>query len=226
MNKKLFILRAMSYHKIYNMKYSLLVLFLLSLFLFSCTEKVKKNNVHIGNEIQNIIKTPNTKIEESLLFHDKNKSLWTLNGELYSGYSMRYYQDGTIKQQIGILNGRKHNQSIEWFSDGHIKCESNYIKGKLSGEKKTWFPGSDHILKSKLNYQFGKADGEQKTWYLTGEIYKILNLNMGKEDGIQRAYRKNGELYANYEAKEGRIFGLKKTSLCYGLEDEKIKYEN
>ena len=30
---------------------------------------------------------------------------------------------------------------------------------------------------------------------------------------------------ANYEAKEGRTFGLKKASLCFGLEDENIQYE-
>ena len=49
---------------------------------------------------------------------------------------------------------------------------------------------------------------------------------MGKEKGIQRAYRKNGALYANYEAKNGRIFGLKKASLCFGLEDQQIKKNN
>lgn len=48
---------------------------------------------------------------------------------------------------------------------------------------------------------------------------------MGKEDGIQQAFRENSALYANYEAKEGRIFGLKKTALCFGLEDENIQYE-
>ena len=46
---------------------------------------------------------------------------------------------------------------------------------------------------------------------------------MGKEEGIQQAFRKNGDLYANYEAKNGRIFGLKKASLCFGLENQKIK---
>ena len=49
---------------------------------------------------------------------------------------------------------------------------------------------------------------------------------MGKEEGIQQAFRKNGDLFANYEAREGRIFGLKKAALCFGLEDEKIQNEN
>ena len=46
---------------------------------------------------------------------------------------------------------------------------------------------------------------------------------MGQEEGLQQAFRKNGDLYANYEAKEGRIFGLKKAALCFGLQNEEIK---
>lgn len=48
---------------------------------------------------------------------------------------------------------------------------------------------------------------------------------MGREEGLQQAFRRNGYLYANYEARNGRIFGLKKAALCYGLEDENIQYE-
>ena len=84
---------------------------------------------------------------------------------------------------------------------------------------------SNHVLISQLHYQFGKAHGKQTQWYTTGELYKVINLNMGREEGVQQAFRKNGALYANYEAREGRIFGLKKAALCYGLEDEKINYE-
>lgn len=46
---------------------------------------------------------------------------------------------------------------------------------------------------------------------------------MGKEEGLQQAFRENGVLFANYEAKDGRVFGLKKAKLCFGLEDESIQ---
>ena len=48
---------------------------------------------------------------------------------------------------------------------------------------------------------------------------------MGKEEGIQQAFRKNGDLFANYEARAGRFFGLKKSALCYELEDEDVQFE-
>lgn len=41
-------------------------------------------------------------------------------------------------------------------------------------------------------------------------------------DGLQRAWRENGELYANYEARDGRIYGLKRANPCFDLEEERI----
>jgi antitoxin component YwqK of YwqJK toxin-antitoxin module len=49
-----------------------------------------------------------------------------------------------------------------------------------------------------------------------------MNYRAGKEAGMQRAWRQNGKIYNNYEVKNGRIFGLKRANLCYGLDDEKI----
>ena len=50
-----------------------------------------------------------------------------------------------------------------------------------------------------------------------------MNFDKGIESGLQRGYRKNGSLYANYEARNGRIYGLKKSKLCYSLENEKVQ---
>ena len=56
-------------------------------------------------------------------------------------------------------------------------------------------------------------------------IFQKINLNMGREEGVQQAFRKNGALFANYEAKDGRIFGLKRATLCFSLEEEDIQDE-
>ena len=39
---------------------------------------------------------------------------------------------------------------------------------------------------------------------------------------MQKAWLKNGKLYVNYEAKNGRIFGMRRANACYKLEDEII----
>lgn len=174
------------------------------------------------NLTKTLLEIPQVIVDHSALSYDNKTSLWSLGDQLYSGYAVDYYQDSTLREKIGILDGRRQHQTIQWYPDGNYKLKANYHKGKLHGEKKVWSSESGHVLVSHLNYKAGKAHGEQKKWYPSGELFKKLHLNMGREEGIQQAYRKNGALYANYEAKEGRIFGLKKAALCFGLEEEDI----
>jgi hypothetical protein len=203
----------------------LLLAFVMVGLFSSCGDRQDRQSQNQPVTVALELEIPNRTIDNSALSYDNKTSLWTLNDQLFSGYSVDFYEDGVVKEKFGILEGRKQNQSVQRYPDGHFKLMANYQRGKLHGEKKTWSPDSIHTLVSYLNYVSGKVHGEQKQWYQTGELYKKVNLNMGKEEGIQQAYRKNGALYANYEAKNGRIFGMKKAALCFGVEDQNIRYE-
>ena len=204
--------------------YAIYIILLLGISI-SCVDNseeiIKRNNYldDVGIEV------PSKIIEKSFLNYDRKTSLWTLNNTPFSGYAVSFYSDSTLREKIGILNGKTEGQSLTFYGDGHLQQISNYRIGKLHGDKKLWSSDTNHVLLSHLNYQLGKPHGVQMTWYSTGELHKKLHMNMGKEDGIQQAFRKNSALYANYEAQEGRVFGLKKTALCFGLEDEEIQYE-
>ncbi len=204
-----------------KMKVIFWMLLLISLLIAGCSEQKEKNPeseiVELPPEL------PETIVAKSDLQYTHEKALWTLNNLPFSGFAVSYYPDGSLKEKFGILNGKKENVAIQWYPDGHFKNVSNYQNGKLHGEKKIWSVDSAHVLIAQFNYHTGRAHGEQMKWYSTGELFKKLTLNRGKEEGLQQAFRKNGALYANYEARDGRIFGLKKAALCYGLEDENIK---
>ena len=43
---------------------------------------------------------------------------------------------------------------------------------------------------------------------------------------MQQAWLENGKIYVNYEAKNGRKFGMNRANLCYELKEEEIQYEN
>ncbi len=208
------------------MKQVILVVLSFSILLVSCVEKKRTKSSLTPYPIDTLLQIPNTMVNLSALHYENKTSVWSLNGQLYSGYAVSFHQDSILKEKIGILNGKKQDQAIQWYPDGHYKQVTNYHKGRLHGAKKVWSAESSHVLIAHLNYISGKAHGEQKKWYPNGALFKKLNLNMGREEGIQQAFRKNGALYANYEAKEGRIFGLKKAALCFGLEDEDVQYQN
>lgn len=200
------------------------IIIFLSALLIGCQEENGRNVIHSNSSAELAIKIPEITVDKSALEYINHTSVWLLDGQPYSGVAVRYYENNALKEEMTVYNGKRENQSRQWYSDGKLKQMANYHEGKLHGEKKVWSPES--VLLSQLNYKSGKPHGEQKTWYPTGEMHKKLNLYEGKEEGIQQAFRKNGALYANYEMKKGRIFGLKKSMLCFGLESERIQYEN
>ncbi len=202
-----------------------LIFVILILQLMACAEQVDQDIAKPLLEVVKPLEVPPNNIDKSKLHYNKNGSLWILDNKPFSGYAVGYFPDSTLMLKIGIVDGKKQNETTEWYPDGHLKYSTNYHQGKLHGEKKSWSPDSTHLLISHLNYHLSKAHGVQKKWYPSGELFKILHLNKGKEEGIQQAFRKNGNLYVNYEARAGRIFGLKRASLCFELADETIQYK-
>lgn len=200
-----------------------LLISLLYFILTSCSEIEQKENSTPKHEDITSLEIPDTTIDIALLSYNKKTSLWTFKDSIFSGNVVNQSENGTIIQKFSLLNGKKQNESIDWYPNGQVMSITNYHQGKLHGKKKTWTSDSAHILVADLNYYLGKVHGEQRKWYPTGELFLILNIEMGREEGTQQAFRKNGDLYANYEARKGRIFGLKKAALCFGLEKQKIK---
>jgi len=192
---------------------------------FSNCSRDNKNDFNITSRKSEVIslKVHDTVVNINSLVYHRESSVWKINNKIYSGYVVTKYENDSLKRKLGILNGKKNNEDITWFQNGKIRSKANYYKGKLHGKKQMWSQDSLYTLIAEYNYHLGRVHGKQTKWYSTGELFQIRNLQMGKEEGMQQAFRKNGDLYANYEAKNGRVFGLKKASLCFGLEDQKIK---
>lgn len=202
------------------------VFIILVLFMTSCSEEANREVDKPMAVALNFdpLDIPDIEIDKSELTFNAKNSVWSFKDHRFSGFAVSFFQDSTLKQKFGILDGKKQNEDVEMYQDGHVKRSANYHNGRLQGAKKAWSADSSHVLMSSLNYHLGKLHGVQKKWYPTGEIFKILNLYKGEEKGLQQAFRLNGDLFANYEAREGRIFGLKRAALCFGLDDESIQY--
>ena len=201
-------------------------LFFLSLIfsLMACSFQPEVESSELVLEKVERLEIPPNESLISTLTYDNKRSLWLENDVAFSGQVVEYFDDGSLKQQFNLLNGKKQDSAYHWFADGHLSKAAYYHENKLHGKMKIWYPGEPHFLSKSLQYHLGKAHGTQLKWYDSGEIYQILHLKMGKEEGMQQAFRKNGDLYANYEARNGRTFGMKRSMLCYELEDEVVQF--
>ncbi len=171
-------------------------------------------------------KIPTVEFDYGETFFNRRISRWQLKADstMVSGYVATYYGGGRLLRKFGVLNGKKEGEQITYFPTGEVKFIESFRDNRLSGKVRRWTMENGYQLVADLHYRNGKLHGEQKNWYNTGELHKHLQMDMGREEGLQKAFRKNGALYANYEARNGRVFGLKRANLCYELRDEEVVF--
>ncbi|WP_422359395.1 toxin-antitoxin system YwqK family antitoxin [Reichenbachiella sp.] len=201
-------------------------LFIALFFLVACQER-QSAEIAMSKVDEHVAK-PTIEYDISDLFFDRKTSLWQFKSDssLVSGVVKEFFSNGTLKRVFGLYQGKKEGLLTVYFSNGQLKFEEHYENNKLHGEVKRWSLTNGYQLRALLNYKNGKLHGGQKKWFVTGELHKLMHMNEGKENGLQQAFRKNGVLYANYEAKNGRVFGLKRSNLCYELDDQQVVYKD
>ena len=175
-------------------------------------------------EAHNIV--PDIEWQTGDTYYDRMTSTWRFKSDSnrVSGYIISYFVDGSIQKKIGLIEGRKEGVQLTYYPSGELRFSESYADNKLDGKVMRWGIEEGYQLLAELNYKEGKLHGEQRKWYATGELHKLMHIDNGVENGMQKAFRKNGALYANYEAKNGRTFGLKRSNLCYELDDEQVVY--
>jgi antitoxin component YwqK of YwqJK toxin-antitoxin module len=159
-------------------------------------------------------------VEEQLLMLHPSEGLVYLGAIPFSGTSVEYYADGKVFEKIQYLKGKKHGLNQKWFESEALAYEAYHFENKLHGTSKSWW--SNGNIRTESNFELGKSHGLQTEWYSSGVKFKESNLDRGLEEGMQRAWRENGKVYVNYEAKNARIFGLKRSNLCFELENENV----
>ena len=154
------------------------------------------------------------------LFLDQNKGLVYYHDKLFTGTSISFHSNDSIASKKTYVNGKKHGLFVKWYPSGVMSFQVNYHMGKQHGKKYTWWKNNN--LRSESNFVYGVAEGIQMQYYESGAKLKLMHLKNGEEQGMQKSWRENGKIYNNYEAKNDRIFGLKRSKLCFSLEDEKF----
>lgn len=193
------------------------ILLLLLCVFGSCKKQGTGNtSISLGKGIVNIL----IKKEEIKL--NPLKGQWFYNQKPFNGYAVVYHENDSLAEKIGFFNGKREGKYYRYFKDNAIKNEGYYIQNKLHGIKLNYFKSGK--VYSESNYVNGQRHGLQKIWFSNGQLAKRKNLNKGKEEGLQQAWLENGKIYVNYEAKNGRIFGMNRANLCYKLKNEKVQY--
>ncbi|QWX85687.1 hypothetical protein H0I23_06485 [Cellulophaga sp. HaHaR_3_176] len=178
----------------------------------------KNSNVTV--EEKELISIEDITVDKKDLKLNPVEGKWYYKNVPFNGFATKIYNNGIVEEKLGFYKGKREGVAKRWSDKGVLRVESNYHENKLVGLYRSWWENG--ALAEESFYIKGFKDGEEKQWYPDGQLSKFRNLVKGNESGMQKAWLKNGTLYVNYEAKNGRIFGLLRANLCYQLEDEKV----
>jgi hypothetical protein len=167
-------------------------------------------------------------LQKPLVVEDAEVSI-SLSGErIYqgkplTGEAVTFHANGQLATSDQFVEGRRNGYARSWFENGVMGYEAHYYAELKDGISRTWW--SNGTQRSEVVFADGLQEGEGWYWYRSGAKFKKSNHLAGQPVGIQQAWRENGELFSNFEYKNGRIFGLRKSNTCVGLEDEQISPE-
>jgi len=159
-------------------------------------------------------------IAKSELYLNQNQGIWYYNNKPFNGYSVKFYPNGILEEKLGYYYGKREGVARRWSENGVLRVESFYNQNKMVGVYKSWWENG--VLSEESTYVNGTKQGVEKQWHSNGKLAKLRHIVEGNESGMQQAWLKNGTLYINYEAKNGRVFGLLRSNLCYQLKNEVV----
>ncbi len=93
--------------------------------------------------------------------------------------SKKYYsQDGKLKTELTILNGKRHGVAKNYYKNGKLSLEMNYKNGKREGLSKRYY--EDGTLYQETLYKDDKIDGERKKYKEDGKLMSVARFEKNR----------------------------------------------
>ena len=104
-----------------NVKQIIPIVILLNILITSCVQNNDKKTLQLANSTNIFAEIPNLSIDKTNIKYNNKTSMFLLDNQPFSGYIVSFYQDSTLKEKIGIFNGKKQNRATFWYSSGALK---------------------------------------------------------------------------------------------------------
>jgi len=121
--------------------------------------------------------------KEDGLYYDKSD-------KLFSGDYKEYYDNGQVRQEMTVLNGRIDGMVNVWFRTGNLKETRVFKEGRRSG---VWVSYNEQGKKTgEASYKDDLKDGPWKIWDDAGILRYDMLYRKGEKSGLWIMYDSNG----------------------------------
>lgn len=135
-----------------------------------------------------------------------------LNGQPFSGHQYALRSIGDTAMVVPFYKGREYGMARQWYENGQLKEVRFFVNGQKTGEHTGWWQNGQ--LQFVYHFSNDMFEGMVKEWYANGRLFRQMHYAAGTENGLQQIWQPDGKLFANYEARDGRNYGLTGTMHC------------
>jgi len=122
----------------------------------------------------------------------KDGKFYDQNNKLYSGIYTEYYDSGSKKVEMNVVNGLKHGLTTIYFEDEKTKEIRSYHENEMDG---TWLTYEASGTKTgEANYKKGKKHGKWFIWDEKGTKRYEMSYSNGVKDSIWTIWDDNGKV--------------------------------
>ena len=119
------------------------------------------------------------------------------SGKLFSGIYTEKYDDGTVKTQMSVTNGRKNGLTVIFFPNGKKNELRMYKNNLLHGTWETWNQQGQKTAEA--NYANDKKNGKWYVWDDNGVMRYDMTYFEGEKAGTWSMWNSKGELTGQKE---------------------------
>lgn len=153
---------------------------------------------------QNVTVVEMNKIER---VDDNGVERMTMEGEVFNGKAVEYYEDGRLKLWMSVKDGLPDGRWQEWYTNGKLRFDSNWKEAKGHG---LWhYYHENGVLRQEEFYSLDVAQGIFRDYYNNGQLKTISTWRDGKRIGEKKFYSDTGLLIKSEFYVDGELIETK-----------------
>ncbi len=107
--------------------------------------------------------------------------------QLYTGEARYYREDGSLKQQAQVVDGKLHGSFVSYNADGNVAYKVDYKHGKQDGVLRVYT--DDGRLNKEVPYKDGKLNGTEEIFgFEDGLLSESIDYLDGEKHGVHIKY--------------------------------------
>ncbi len=123
---------------------------------------------------------------------EEKNGIYYQNGEPFTGTYETFFENGQLKREMELKNGKKDGKVKIYLENGQISEIHAYKNNKMHGKWVVY--NKINQITSVARYKNGKKHGKWKIWNDEGNLLYELQYKNGKKSGTWKNYNEKGEV--------------------------------